>query len=198
VTISSIGNSSSLSAAHALAGRSGPPGGGRGGGAIDVAAKALGLSSDEVINQLKDGKSLGDLADEQGVSRDDLTAALKAGAPPGMAEADDVDAVISAMIDRVGMPTGGPQGSRPGPPPGGMSGLSSIDTSTSGVLGSSLTNDQQAMLDQLSSVLGTDSNRLLDDLKSGSSLADLLSAQGVDQNTLASILQDGLLFDAKA
>jgi lambda repressor-like predicted transcriptional regulator len=170
---------------------------GPGGGALDVAAKALGLSTDDVISQLKDGKSLGDLADEQGVSRDDLASALKAGAPPGMADAANVDKVIDTMIDRVGMPER-PQGPPPGPPPGDKSGLGSIDSSTSGVLGSSMTADQSSMLDKLSSLLGTDSTSLLDELKSGSSLSDLLADKGVDQSKLASILQDGLLFDAKA
>ena len=69
---------------------------------------------------------------------------------------------------------------------------------TSGVLGTTLTDDQQQSLDALSSVLGTDSGSLMDSLKSGSSLSDLLSAKGVDADTIAAVLKDGLMFDATA
>lgn len=54
------------------------------------------------------------------------------------------------------------------------------------------------MLDSLSSLLGTDSNSLLDELQSGASLSDLVKDKGIDTSTLANVLQNGLLVDTKA
>jgi len=127
MTINSIGSSSSSSALQAVAARAG--GHRPGGGVIGVAAKALGLSPEKVIGRLKDGESLGDLADEQGVSRDDLAAALKAGAPPGLAASGRLDEVVSSMIDQVGLPAGGTRGPRPGPPPGQVGGPAAVGAS---------------------------------------------------------------------
>jgi hypothetical protein len=42
------------------------------------AAKALGMSTDDLESQLKSGKSLSDVASAQGVSQDDLVAAIAA------------------------------------------------------------------------------------------------------------------------
>jgi uncharacterized protein YidB (DUF937 family) len=54
---------------------------------LEPAAKALGISTDELKTQLKAGKSLSDVASAQGVSKDDLVSAiaadLKANAPQG-------------------------------------------------------------------------------------------------------------------
>ena len=56
---------------------------------VEPAAKALGISTDDLRTQLKAGKSLSDVAAAQGVSNDDLVAAiaaeLKANAPQGAA-----------------------------------------------------------------------------------------------------------------
>jgi lambda repressor-like predicted transcriptional regulator len=161
---------------------------------LDTAAKALGLSKADLTSELKSGKSLDDIATEQGVSHDDLAAAIKAGMPPKLANSGKADELVQAIVTKKGMPTR-PQAATPaGPAP------MVADTSTSsGVLGATMTDHQQSTLDQLSSLLGTDSSTLLDSLKSGSSLSDLISAKGgVDQSSLASILQDGLLFDATA
>jgi lambda repressor-like predicted transcriptional regulator len=164
-----------------------------GGGPIAVAAKALGLSTDDVISQLKDGKSLGDIADAQGVSRDDLATALKNGMPDGAAASPNADEVVNNIINRVGMPQ-----RHHGTPPADDTSTSSGDSTASGVLGSSLTSSQESTLNALSSLLGTDSSSLMDSLKAGTSLSDLVSAAGVDQSSLASILQDGLMFDGTA
>jgi hypothetical protein len=51
-----------------------------------------------------------------------------------------------------------------------------------------LTGDQQNTLNELSSLLGTDSVGLLDQLKNGTSLSDLFSAQGVDQKGISAVL----------
>jgi lambda repressor-like predicted transcriptional regulator len=193
MTINTIGTSASTAATQALFGRTDRPR--QGGGAIAVAAKALGLSTDDVISQLKSGKSLGDIADAQGVSRTDLASALKSGMPDGTASSDKADEIVDRIINQVGLPQR-PQGPRPDATSDSTSdsGVSGV----SGVLGSSLTSSQQSTLDSLSSLLGTTSDSLLGSLQSGTSLADLVSAAGVSQGSLASILQDGLLIDTTA
>jgi lambda repressor-like predicted transcriptional regulator len=149
-----------------------------------------------VISQLKSGKSLGDIADAQGVSRDDLAAALKSGMPDGMSSSPNADEIVNNIINQVGMPQHHHRGG--GSSSDSTSSSSSTDSNVSGVLGSSLTSTQQSTLDSLSSLLGTDSDSLMSSLQSGTSLADLVSAAGVSEGSLASILQDGLLIDTTA
>lgn len=151
-------------------------------GHVEAAAEVLGLSTDEVMEALADGSSLADLAEEQGVSRDDLVAALVADAPADLQGMDGVEDMVSALVDQSGL--GGPAG----PPPSG----------SSGVWGEVLTSDQSDTLDQLASLLGTDSSSLLDQLYSGTSLADLLTDAGVTTSDLAAVLQNGLLIDTTA
>lgn len=151
-------------------------------GHVQAAAEVLGLSTDDVMEALQGGSSLADLADEQGVSRDDLVSALVASAPEDMQAMGDIEGMVSALVDQTGL--GGPAG----PPPSG----------SSGVWGETLTGDQQETIDALSSLLGTDSTTLLDQLYSGSSLSDLLSDAGVSLTDLADVVQDGLFIDASA
>ncbi|MGI5242393.1 hypothetical protein [Dactylosporangium sp. CA-139066] len=68
-------------------------------------AKALSMSTDELKSRLRDGKSLTDVANAQGVSHDDLIAAIEAG-KPGDAPAGK-----------------GPMGPPPGGGPGGSAAL---------------------------------------------------------------------------
>lgn len=51
--------------------------------AIDSAAEALGMSTDDVRSALEQGSTLADLAEQQGVSRDDLLAAVTEGLTTG-------------------------------------------------------------------------------------------------------------------
>lgn len=151
-------------------------------GHVEAAAEVLGLSTDDVMEALSEGSSLADLAEEQGVSRDDLVAALVADAPADLQEMDGVEDMVCALVDQEGL--GGPAG----PPPGG----------SSGVWGETLTSDQSDTLEQVASLLGTDSSSLLDQLYSGTSLADLLSDAGVSSSDLAAVVQSGLLIDTTA
>jgi len=194
--MSSISSATSTLNTQAL---TAPRGRHHGGELLDTAAKALGLSKDDLVSQLTSGKSLDDVAASQGVSHDDLAAALKAKMPPELAASDQANDLINTITSKKGMPTRaarGLQGPPPGTPPPGTQSPGTADNS-SGVLGSHLTEAQKNTLDKLSSLLGTDPAGLLDSLRSGSStLSDLVSAKGVNQDSLASILQDGLLFDA--
>jgi len=151
-------------------------------GHVEAAAEALGLSTDEVVEALQDGASLADLAEEQGVSRDDLVAALVADAPADLQAMDGVEDMIGELVDTAG--TAGPAG----PPPGG----------SWGVWGEALTADQSETLDAVASLLGTDATALLDRLYSGASLTDLLADAGVSAADLSGALTGGLLIDATA
>jgi lambda repressor-like predicted transcriptional regulator len=188
VSISAI--SSTLTQDTQAVGSSG--GGRKHAGLLDVAAKALGMSKADLTAALKSGKSLDDVATAQGVSPDDLAAAIKAGLPPRLANSGNADEIVQSIVSKKGMPERPPAATaatEPAPE-------TASSSTSSGLLGATLNDHQQSTLDQLSSLLGTDSTSLLDRLKSGTSLSDLISAKGVDQSSLASILQDGLLFDA--
>lgn len=151
-------------------------------GHVAAAAEVLGLSTDEVVEALQDGASLADLAEEQGVSRDDLVAALVADAPADLQAMDGIEDMIGELVDTAG--TAGPAG----PPPGG----------SSGVWGETMTTDQSEALQQVASLLGTDATGLLDRLYSGSSLTDLLADAGVSASDLSGALTGGLLIDTTA
>jgi lambda repressor-like predicted transcriptional regulator len=150
---------------------------------IVAAAAALGLSTDEVVDALASGLSLADLAAQQSVSRDDLVAALVADAPAELQASGDVEEMVAHLVDQVGL--GGPGGSRP---PRG----------STGVLGESLTTDQQATLGILSGLLDTSSSDLVSALRGGTSLATLLSDAGVSYDALAGAVEAGLLIDTSA
>jgi hypothetical protein len=82
------------------------------------AADKLGISQDDLMQDLKSGKSLADIAQSKGVSHDDLVSAVAQGleqnAPPGATSADATK-IAERIVDRT------PGAGRPeGPPPGGM------------------------------------------------------------------------------
>ena len=162
------------------------------GGALNAAAKALGMSKSDVQADLASGKSL-----------DDLVTALKADMPKDLQNSDQADAIAEKIATTKGMdavrppagagPAGGPGGPPPGPPPS-----DNDDSSGTGVFGGNLTSSQSKTLDKLADLLGTDSTSLLQSLKSGTSLSDLVQQTGVDSSKVTSVLQDGLFVDTKA
>ena len=165
-----------------------PPPGPPPGGAQDTpphvssAAEALGMSEDDVMEALASGSSLADLADEQGLSQDDLVAAIVADMPEDLRSMDNVDDMVGHLVDQSGL--GRPTGS---PPPG-----------STGVFGGTMTSDQQNTLGAISDLLGTDSSTLLGALQNGSSLLDLLADAGVDAEALAGAVESSLLLDTTA
>ncbi|MBT0773026.1 hypothetical protein KIH74_29050 [Kineosporia sp. J2-2] len=159
------------------------------GGVLGVAAQALNLSKSELSDRLRSGKSLAEIAEAQGVSRDDLTEAIKGALPSdSTVSADEVDSAVNTLLDQTGLEK------PPPPPPFSSTG----NSTTTGLLSGTLTDDQQNTLDTLSDLLGTDSDSLLEQLQTGTSLAQLIENSGVSKNALASVLQDGLLFDTRA
>ncbi|MFK5582806.1 hypothetical protein [Serinicoccus sp. LYQ131] len=77
-------------------------------GHLDTAAETLGLSTDELVEQLHDGSTLGELADEAGVERQTLVDAILA----------DQEERVTEMLDEsfTGPPAGGPAGGPGGRP----------------------------------------------------------------------------------
>lgn len=79
------------------------------GGAIDAAAGALGLSRDDLVAKLKDGKSIADVAKDQGKSLDDVKAAVTAAVTKeldqrvkdGKLTSDQRDKLLSGLKDRL-------------------------------------------------------------------------------------------------
>ncbi|WP_445150127.1 hypothetical protein [Baekduia sp. Peel2402] len=79
------------------------------GGAIDAAATALGLKRDELVDKLKDGKSIADIAKDQGKSLDDVKAAITAAVTKELdarvadkkLTADQRDKILSELKDHL-------------------------------------------------------------------------------------------------
>ena len=132
-----------------------------------------------------------------------IVTALKADMPKDLQNSDQADAIAEKIATTKGMdavrppagagPAGGPGGPPPGPPPS-----DNDDSSGTGVFGGNLTSSQSKTLDKLADLLGTDSTSLLQSLKSGTDLSDLVQQTGVDSSKVTSVLQDGLFVDTKA
>lgn len=150
----------------------------------------LGGDKDALVEQLKSGKSLDDIATAQGVSHEDLVAAIAQGAPPGATDALDRAEEIASTKGMPPPPPGGPGGA------GGTGGTGG--GAASGLLAGSTTSEQQERLDALSSLLGTDSSDLLDQLLSGTSIEELAAGSGVSADAVGSVLGKGSLYDAYA
>lgn len=138
-------------------------------------AETLGLSTDDLKAQLRDGKSLDDVATAQGVSHDDLVTAIKAGLP---SEVSDATEAAEKIASRQG-------GTPPPPPPGGPRG------ENTGLADS-------GKLDQISSLLEMDSEQVTSQATSASGLVKLLQDKGVDLAKLRDVLTSGDLLDVAA
>jgi 5-methylcytosine-specific restriction endonuclease McrA len=72
-----------------------------GGGPLDTAAEALGISRADLFERLRDGKSLEDVAKAQGKSIDDVKAAMRAGIRKDLDDAVDAGKLTAAEADRM-------------------------------------------------------------------------------------------------
>jgi hypothetical protein len=94
-------------------GPGGPPGFGGGlggpglrfkvgpGGALDAAASALGLKRDELLSKLRDGKSIADVAKDEGKSLDDVKKAITDGVTKELDQAVTDKKLTSAQRDKI-------------------------------------------------------------------------------------------------
>lgn len=158
----------------------GKPGGGpgfrMGGGGIDleVAAKTLGLSTEELRTQLQDGKSLADIAEAQGVDKQDLIDALVAAGEERLDEAKaELPDRIAEAIESTH--TGG--GDHGGRGPGGRGGFGG-----------------GASLETAAKALGISEDDLKTALQDGRTIAEVAKEKGVDVQKVI----DALVAESKA
>lgn len=181
MTISSIGSQLSLSAltSGSTQQRKVP-------GHFEAVSELLGESAEDLAAKVAGGQSLADIATEKGVSSEDLLSALEENAPDDLKASGNLREIVTQIAEQSGPMgpggPGGPGGPPPGPPPSGATGT------TTGTL----TSTQQDTLDTLSSLLEMDSDDVLTELQSGTSLTDLLAEHDVDITELASKLQSNL------
>ncbi|RIV17513.1 hypothetical protein D2Q93_15255 [Alicyclobacillaceae bacterium I2511] len=141
----------------------GPGGFGGPGGMLTTAAKALNLSTSTLQTDLKSGKTLAQVASAQGVSTATLISDLEAAQQSQMAT--QVSNFVNGTHPKQGGPgVGGMRG------PGGFGGPG-------------------GMLTTAAKELNVSASTLQSDLKSGKTLAQIASAQGVSTATLISDLE---------
>lgn len=156
-----------------------PPKGANGRDPMAAVADKLGLSSEDLKSQLKDGKSLDDIATAQGVSHDDLITAIKSGMPAGEVDATRTAEKIAGTKGMPPPPPGGPGGS--GGPKGENTGIQDADK-----------------LSEISKLLDMDDDEVSTQATSATDLVKLLQSKGVDLGQLKSVLNSGDLLDVAA
>lgn len=139
------------------------PGGGMRGLKLEAAAEAIGISVDDLKTALKDGQTLAQVAEANGVDRQTLIDALVAA---GNAQLDELRATLpdrmAEAVDRT-LPEGGGRH-------GGRGGMGRFNDGTA------------------AEVLGLTTDELREQLRSGKTLAEVATAQGVDRQTLVDAL----------
>jgi DNA-binding phage protein len=156
-----------------------PAGAPRGGGhekTMKAVADELGMSTDDLKSALKSGSTMADLAKTAGVSQDDLVKTIASTLP---ATGPD-----GATVDTTAMATNIANGVRPQRP--------------AQASGSGADADLGQGIDALSSALGISSSDLLDRLTSGSGITDLLSGNQQVSSQLAALQNKGALVDGYA
>ncbi len=162
---------------------------GRGGhrglwGAADELATVLGLSGEDLRGQLAEGKSLGEIADAQGVSRDTVADTLTKGLADHLAEEvaegdltqSEADAHLAGAKDAVDRMIDQGWGDRAGG--WGKGGL--------GHGGPGM--GHRAELQALAESLGIDLDQLRTDVMGGKTVAEAAAAQGVSADDLTNAL----------
>ena len=134
---------------------------------LAVAAKALGMSTEDLGAELKAGKTIAEVAQAKGVDKQVVVDALVA------ASGERLDALKASLPERMaklvdGTPRDGDHG------PGGIDG-------------------ERPGLDAAAKVLGVSTEDLKAQLKDGTSLADIATAKGIDKQKVI----DALVAEAK-
>jgi hypothetical protein len=143
-----------------------------------VTAQQLGLSTADLKGQLTNGKSLDDVATEQGVSHDELIDTIKAGLPTTSTGSVDSTATAEKIASGKGTP--------PPPPPGG------------GPKGANTGVEDTDKLEQLSSLLKMDSGDVKTRATSATDLIKMMQDKGIDLGQLRNVLNSGDLMDVSA
>ncbi|MDR7280459.1 hypothetical protein [Catenuloplanes atrovinosus] len=170
-------------------------------------AKTLGLDNNTLREKMREGTSLADIAETQGVAHDDLIAAIKEGLPvdkansPQAAElaeslANATNAGALAAAGGAGGPgaggagaggSGGGHGSGPG---GGLGGP--------GLSGPPRATTESESLTRISNLLEMSTDEVSSQVHSATDLLNLASSKGVTTEQLTSVLQrSGSLVDVR-
>jgi hypothetical protein len=144
----------------------------------------LGVTHDELLESLRGGATLAEVADAKGISRSDLVDAVAGGlaaiAPPGAEQLGDPTTLAERIVDHAG-----PAGSGPG-------------DGRAWERGAELSLRAETALSGLADLLEMDANGLLAELVSGTSLVEIASRHDVSQDTLESFLGTSLGVDTLA
>ena len=147
---------------------------------LEVAAKALGVTADELRTQLKAGRSLADVAKAEGVDKQAVIDALVTAAEKRLDEAKAaLPDLIAGIVDGK-LPAGGPGHM------GDMGGMGGMGPGGFGNRGGGRN------LATAAKALGVTADELRTQLKAGKSLAEVAKAEGVDKQTVI----DALVADA--
>ena len=143
---------------------------------LAAGAKALNLSTDDLLAKLKDGKTtIADVAKDQGVAVQDVIDAMAA-----VAKSD--------ITDLVNNPLPGPPSFAGGIKGGGPMGGPGLGF---GHFGGGL---RENNIDPAAKALGITTDELMKDLRDGKSIADVAKAKGIDVNTVI----DAIVNDAQS
>jgi ribosomal protein S20 len=153
---------------------------------VDEAAEILGLQADNVRQSLKDGKSLLDLAKEQGLSEVDFTNRLFAirnskvdeAVKSGKITKEKADKVKAKMQEHISFMIHSRN----------LQELHSRDHKKSSQL------DERRMMspEKLAAIIGISEEKLVEQLKAGKSITEIAEAQGMNKQQLVAKIKDNL------
>jgi hypothetical protein len=155
---------------------------------MKLVATTLGITTDELKSQLREGKSLVEIASGRNVDRDRLVAAVKEGLPTDVAA--DATRMAEEIVSTKGLPVGPSRGEGTGRSAG-----PGAPVSTGGPRGQVAGLDDAAKAGRLSSLLEVDADELTATVANAKELIDLMRDKGVDLGQLGSILTSGDLVD---
>ena len=155
--------------------------------AMDAAAKTLGMQPADLLDALKGGQSLADIAKSKGVSQDALVKAMASAigqANPNMS-ADQTTQIATRMA------TGGPVQAVTGASGGGAPQAGAVH----GHRHHGGHGGGDALMGAVSQVLGEDQAQVATALQGGQSLADLATSKGVSRADLVNAIAGALAKD---
>jgi hypothetical protein len=152
--------------------------------AMAPVADALGMSGDELRDALQGGTTLDQLASSKGVSHTDLVSAITKGLQDARPAGAPAGVDLSKLADDIASGVKGP-GHHHGH-------HHRADKASAGAV------DPSANLGALAGLVGVDETALRDGLQAGTSISDILKANGVDESALAQKFLQGQVIDAYA
>jgi hypothetical protein len=171
-------------------------------------AKTLGLDNGTLRDRMKEGNSLADIAETQGVAQDDLIAAIKQGLPVDKANSPQATELAESLANATNagalVATGGAAGAGgagaggPGGQGGGPGGGAGGQLGGPGLGGPPRATTESESLTRISNLLEMSTEEVSSQVHSASDLLNLASSKGVTTEQLTSVLQrSGSLVDVR-